>query len=95
MFARGSDFSAGSRDLAKSLGLVSEHGVRVKDSFAILEAHLKSMGVEMGKTADETILNLTTSLEHATEASTDFKLPDIPDASAAMEKYEDGAKGNR
>ena len=78
VFIKG-DVSSRAHDLAKELGVLNQHGVLAKDAMDKLRTHLATLSVEVGATADETILNLTPALLNLTNASKDFKPLEMPE----------------
>ena len=100
VFARG-DVSIRASDLAREIGVLDRHGVLAADSMEKLRVKLEEMDVVMGRTADETIGNLSSALQKAVDSSELLIAPELPalrdpfevlaeyDASEAAKKTEE------
>ena len=104
VFAR-SDVSSRAGDLAREIGVLDRHGVLAADSMEKLRAKLEETGVVMGRTADETIGNLSSALQKAVDSGELLRALELPalrdpfevlaeyDASEAARETEELFKG--
>ena len=104
VFARG-DVSSRAGDLAREIGVLDRHGVLAADSMEKLRAKLEETGVVMGRTADETIGNLSSALQKAVDSGELLRALELPalrdpfevlaeyDASEAARETEELFKG--
>ena len=104
VFARG-DVSSRASDLAREIGVLDRHGVLAADSMEKLRAKLEETGVVMGRTADETIGNLSSALQKAVDSGELLRALELPalrdpfevlaeyDASEAARETEELFKG--